>query len=47
MAKWSVFDQRDVEVCEPWSAKGIASQRAKAAMVGAGAARNVDRNREE
>ena len=47
MPERSVFDQRDVEVLESRSAKGVAPQRAETPMVGTGAARNVDRNREE
>ena|SRR6266481_4042498 len=44
VSKRSVLDQRHVELMKAWSAKSIAPQRSKPAMIRARASRDVDRN---
>src|SRR6516225_1496663 len=47
MSEGSVFDEGDVVVLKTGAAKGVASQRTEAAMIRAGASRNIDRDVKE
>ena len=47
VAKWRVLDDRNVELMEAGSAKGVAAQGAEAARVRAGASRKIDGKEEK